>query len=688
VQKLRKVAVDCRDIHTRGHGSRKRSAEGSNPIPPAPVDFSQGDFAENLRKAVGKDDNADIDLDLDDSQAMDMEIGLNSNTSPGGKPTLDLAMMGQPLHLAYLQIGKQGSGITEAVQSQLPLPMPHSALSRVVVNAIGRLGRWKRVLNYRAMNTRATPTRPSIGLGAACIDASSFDVESNETGDLLLEKGGVEKYLKMLESRSGRKAMPGTSLVHAFSVPPPLGLVPGISSASIATTAVSTAPSASPGPPIQNPSEVNDNQGAEIVPEPTRPLSSQSSLTSESVQFRHSVSEASTSDRPRWDMDIVSIDDLDISDLSTDDLHAPLPPAGLRKMGRRLPNRRDFEFVRRSVDSVSSMGIHTNPGHDSILSGGSSVTSSISVGPEMAGPIHDWQMTALVNSLSDEDEPGDVDAALKRLEGQINSDKQKQKQSKVDAWIKSINRQRYGNATGQFNAGLQRYSSDEEDYGEVQRSLRDGPTSGSHVSSRSSISSARSPTSIAAPIEQLSPAVPPGLATSDASDDVNSVHQVEPSAELVSHSSPHNATSPPPEPNYPLSSTPMTIAADSSSFVKPEKSVKKHRSFVLSYKSETIVQHFSMIDRDLFLSLRFEELVSPEWMSSAQDSNILDWAQYVKERHEMKLERRGNVPSALVVIRNRFNLTVNFVISEIVLTHPTERVMIYSKFIRIAWVSV
>ena len=98
-------------------------------------------------------------------------------------------------------------------------------------------------------------------------------------------------------------------------------------------------------------------------------------------------------------------------------------------------------------------------------------------------------MTALVDSLSDDEEAGDVEAALRRLEGQINQDKQKAKISKVDNWVQSI---RARLATGQLAGGLDldadvgaeedgeegvgegqgqgRYSSDEEDYGELQES--------------------------------------------------------------------------------------------------------------------------------------------------------------------------------------------------------------------------
>ncbi|KAI0692319.1 hypothetical protein BC835DRAFT_1357627 [Cytidiella melzeri] len=691
VQKLRKVAMDCKDGYTRGLSARKQSVEKTNLPSAASVDFSQGDFAENLRKAVGKgDDDADIDLDFVDVQGPGVGSALDLGTSPSGNPAtaVDLAMMRQPLHLRYLQLGVQNaiSADADSLQRQLSLPVPHGALSRAVVNAIGRLGRWKRVLNYRTINALGAPNRPPLGFGSACIDASSFDIDGNETGDLLLERGGVEKYLKMLETQSARRPPPGRSLIHALSVPPPLGLVPGIVSASSASATSSTLSGTSLEPLTETPDESTSDESRQLSAEKGRAPSARSSGEIESVQFRHSFSDtASTTKSPRG-VDVVSIDDLDLSDLSTEDLHASPPHAGLRKMARRLPNRRDFELVRRSTDSVSSMGLHTNTGHESILSAGSSVTSSVSVGLDTGGgPIHGWQMNALVDSLSDDEEPGDVEAALRRLEGQISRDKQKQKQSKVDAWVRSINRQQPMDS--RLDAELQRYSSDEEDYGEVQSSLRGdrlGQAPDSRASSRSSVSSAMSPTSPVAPVEVLGPAVPPGLGDALS---VTKVANSVPGTDSTEHFPPlSQAITSPSAADHPsvILPKPLALSSGGGTFVMPEKNLKRHRSFVLQCRSEDIVQTFSIIDRELFLSLKFEELISAEWMSSTADYNVLDWHQFIRERHEMKVERHLTVP-ALTVIRSRFNLVANFVASEIVLTHPTERPVLYAKFGRIAW---
>ena len=116
--------------------------------------------------------------------------------------------------------------------------------------------------------------------------------------------------------------------------------------------------------------------------------------------------------------------------------------------------------------------------------------------------------------------------------------------------------------------------------------------------------------------------------------------------------------------------------------------VKRHQSFVLAYRTETLMQHFSMIDRELFLGINFEELITPHALAAAaEDVNVLDWSHFLRERARLKAEGRGGArTSALTAVRGRFNLLATFVLSEIVLTHPDERALVINKFIRMAWV--
>ena len=91
------------------------------------------------------------------------------------KTSTNRFLLQQPLHLAILQ---HAVTVQRGVDSSLNemhamLPMHHSALSRVVVNIVGRLGRWKHVLRSHSAAVPLTPYG----------DTSAFDLELNATGD-------------------------------------------------------------------------------------------------------------------------------------------------------------------------------------------------------------------------------------------------------------------------------------------------------------------------------------------------------------------------------------------------------------------------------------------------------------------------------------------------------------------------
>ena len=45
---------------------------------------------------------------------------------------------------------------------------------------------------------------------------------------------------------------------------------------------------------------------------------------------------------------------------------------------------------------------------------------------------------------------------------------------------------------------------------------------------------------------------------------------------------------------------------------------------MLNYRAETIRQHLSMIDHELFLSINFEELITLHALGAVEDANALD----------------------------------------------------------------
>ena len=117
-----------------------------------------------------------------------------------------------------------------------------------------------------------------------------------------------------------------------------------------------------------------------------------------------------------------------------------------------------------------------------------------------------------------------------------------------------------------------------------------------------------------------------------------------------------------------------------------------HRSFILSYRSENIAYHLGMIDRDLFVAIKPQELVSEDWMASNEDTNPSDWTQFMSDgwKRSVPDAARRSVNkarlTALIQARVRFNTVVKFVASEIMLSHPHERIAVVNKFIRVAWV--
>jgi len=84
------------------------------------------------------------------------------------------------------------------------------------------------------------------------------------------------------------------------------------------------------------------------------------------------------------------------------------------------------------------------------------------------------------------------------------------------------------------------------------------------------------------------------------------------------------------------------------------------------------------------MGVKFEEVLD-DWMSS-EDVEVLDWAQFLKDRARGKLDPEwADKISALGAVRARFNLMTKFVVSEVVLSQPSERPALVAKFIRIAW---
>ncbi|KAJ3936440.1 MAG: hypothetical protein NXY57DRAFT_885833 [Lentinula lateritia] len=775
VKKLKNVAKDCKKLYTRNNTVASSSrTQNSNNISQPPSDSRKDNlfgekFAEATRKlsaasALTVLDTYDSDVDLDfidePSSASSPYSGVYgktpvNNVHLGGASTLNLSTAISPpgpgsiplSSFSILQRTDHAPGpevfsgpMYSSSMNANATTIPHNALSRVLVKTLGRLGRWKRVLNSGGGFSR---------MATACADVSAFDVELTvDSSDLLSSSGGVESYLRLVDGQSSQAssespiATPSaTSVTTPSPVTPTLlnsdsktpnqhSFTDSLNEAHLPSSALSRSVSddhimllpasdQSSEPPeapqnrdsvaetesdygaVTNVHEVRDSftRSSRANEESFNDVSQgresratrRSSRTSSTGSFGEPLPASRASARfpaftSPWQFDVVSLDDL--SDNSSDEhddanrpRDAPGDLPGIRRPPRRLPLRREFEFLERP-ETVSSMGIISR---SSIVSASSasgqstaSHTSSSSAAGGLGAGIQQWQMNALKDSLMDDEEPGDVDEALKRLEGQINPQKRLEKASKVNGWVKTI-RERL--AAGDYSDEEPMYSDDDDDDAEVE----------AHEESEDSSSRGAQGTESTSATMLVS--------TDNPSPDADSVTATTPVVEQIDQvASPARSTDAKPavEDAVPLeilqsrlsSELPSVTPERISKFVDPSIGPKvAHRSFVLLFKAEDLAQHFAMIDRELFMTIKFEELLLEDWMY-CEEVDTLDWAQFLKDRARWKAEARlPEKTSALGAVRARFNLMVNFTVSEIVLTNQTERLYVFSKFLRIAWKS-
>ncbi|KAF5376065.1 hypothetical protein D9615_007684 [Tricholomella constricta] len=726
VRKLIKVTKECKQAHTRSpataKSSKTRPSSAKLPPPPNKKSHVLGEkFAAATSKPTIEDEDSDVDLDfLADEGAAPPEsprdIALaNAHLSAAHVGAGGLSPGARPTSIPFssfsiLQRTDHAPGPSAEAEHPVPyvpapppIPIHHSALSRAFVKTIGRLGRWKRVLNS---NSRSA-ARASIGV---CADVSAFDLEMTGSRDLLAGSGGgVERLLKAVGPPPVTVDVPvPASAPVPVPVPVPVPAEPQRSPEPHAKIEQTVPPTSSEPPtsksPIEPPPEyappevppgIDDSITPEIDIEQDDPAVSIRSTTS-TDSFGEVLTTGPTFPslaRSQWQaFDIVSIDDLDLSDTSSDNHDAgPSAPPGLRRLPRKLPLRRDFEFVRRS-DTVSSMGLTSR---DSVTSNTSSRASSASA-IALGGNVAQWQLNALKDSLSDDEETGDVEDALRRLEGQINPKKQQEKASKVDGWVRTIQERM---AAGDYQDEQPLFSDDESDEEEYE-------TRGPEREQSSAIfdhdsASVHQPPAIAEPegageasdeggldhlvhtpvptqIAHIIPAAPSGPGSPTRSTDAKPAPEDAVPIEILQSRVPTNT-----RPSTSSSSNRVSL----SRFAANPEAPRVHRSFILNHRVADLAEHFAMIDRELFMGVKFEELVMDDWMN-CQEVDVLDWAQYLKDRARWKAEHRyPDKTGALGAVRARFNLMANFTISEIVLTQPHERPMLVARFIRIAWKS-
>lgn len=106
-----------------------------------------------------------------------------------------------------------------------------------------------------------------------------------------------------------------------------------------------------------------------------------------------------------------------------------------------------------------------------------------------------------------------------------------------------------------------------------------------------------------------------------------------------------------------------------------------HVSFVLSFSSKALAEHFTIIERDMLQEIDWRELVELQWNKDLSPVN--SWLEIIVNETYYSKNKGVNL------VISRFNLMVNWIISEILLTKTEEeRIMIISRFIHVAYHSL
>ncbi|ABN67200.2 GDP/GTP exchange factor [Scheffersomyces stipitis CBS 6054] len=102
-----------------------------------------------------------------------------------------------------------------------------------------------------------------------------------------------------------------------------------------------------------------------------------------------------------------------------------------------------------------------------------------------------------------------------------------------------------------------------------------------------------------------------------------------------------------------------------------------HISFVLSNDSTSLANHFTMIEKDMLQEVDWKELIELKWNKELNPVN--SWLEIIVN------DKYYNANKGVNLVIARFNLMVNWIISEIILTkNQKERISIISRFIHIA----
>ncbi|PVG00084.1 ras GEF [Serendipita vermifera] len=700
----------------------------------------------------------------------EMMVPSSVETKAGSPSSATQTVLTQPLPMAILAQSKPVTPSTHSLNVVNPsaLPIQHGAISRAFVNAIGKLGRWRRVLNARnspgptqldcsgvapfdidqnydgvrashygyfddsrlspqerpaASNTSLqsinTPYEDVIGVKlaqpasplATLEEGPESDADGRTPQPSLLPPSKKEMTMEHMSDLtdittnnvSHHDAAVSTEITHSEETPfdPPVEVTMSATNHSVADPAIEVAEDkVSQTPHYQSSKgeyptqEVERGRISDYVP----PTSRHSAISSEGN--RNSFFDSSEEDYGEplggttgWGSirsfkggEFIEIDQY----LSSDEGDYGGEGRQFRKVAKRLPHQRDLQIVSR-VDSRSSRDALSTSGYSSYSSqeeDGQSQTSSIQVRDAKQNKVYAWQLDYIVES--EEDEPRDVEAALRRLEGHIDRDRQRKKENKIDGWLQQVRERKAQEELG----------------------IKVADVASSNASTHSADHSGRPESGdLSAQEHQITPGTsnqtegltenPPYIDTNQETEETIGISaaldQVEdPSSLLTQGLTKEPLKDAPIAPEHPyqsrehpasFSNKPSFVKISGSRIATPQfkASTVHYESFILLHRSLKVAQHLTMIESDLWRSVPFEDLVAPS-LAVEYDvtTEVREWGEIMKQRAKLRTGHTNRSVNDLLIVKARFQLTVMFTASEILLTRQNLRPVLISKLIRIA----
>lgn len=667
------------------------------------------------REGVSDDD---VDLDLAGeaysssthlSQPTLRRLSFASAASPGGGKKKDL-FLPSPASLAG---GFSSTSSNSYTPASFPLPYSQNVVARSFTSALGTFGRFKRMLGNRATvgggqvplgSVSGGPGAGGLGGGGGFDD--ELEYERTDTGDLLWVKDGLERYLEfhnipregeggsrddetMVEfgevAPEGGQQTPsemGSSFVvvdaERTSIEEPWGL-------GITTEEVPVLPQNPPARALPPLTLSFDTTSPQPVPTfaPFEPSPWDLNLGSD--YHSHSTDNNVYLSRPQSAR--VELDDVDLSDEDEDVVEVKrtlkrLPGAHNLRMATTLKNLESGfqgpharEFKHQSIDSIESYGQLRPPSM-----GEPERESVVFVDEEENGAgigVAVIPHFILDGIDSDDDEPGDVEAALRRLEGLVDASKQKEKARTVERQMEKSAKLSQASSTSMSSGADGGAEGEDEDNDDFVSPSVSSPRMSSPAPSRgaSSIASSSSPVSQTLKILQVTPE-DDDILTTTREVALASTVSVIPTQDHTPPAKRHMRTL---SKRATLATKPSVSKIFNTNLSRPISSRSPnpttgpapptHRSFILLCRTEVLAHQFCLIERDMFRLLSWQELVGGSWQDPKnRPGNVLDWEAYVKAERRMKLAARENgtpEPSTVQAMIARYNLTSNWVASEV-----------------------